>query len=138
VTRDEWEDCLGLALALLRLNALVFIGYGVAFAFAPQFMSTLVTGAAPSTPAGLVDMRSTYGGMSIGLGILLALAAQSHSTHRLGLLGVLAVMVGMGTTRALGLLTDGAGNTAMYAYLVLEVVVAGMALWALTRDSPAL
>jgi hypothetical protein len=126
---------LGLTVALLRLNAFVFVGYGIAFALAPEFMSLLVTGSVPSTSAGVTDMRSTYGGMSIGLGFLLALASKSKSTHRLGTLGVLAVMIGMATTRGLGLLVDGTGNAAMHGYLAVEVAIAVTAFWALTRGS---
>lgn len=123
------------ARVLLCLNAAVFIGYGAAFAVAPEFMSTLVTGGLPSTAAGLVDMRSTYGGMSAGLGLLLALAAGAPRHHRLGLQGVAAVLGGMGASRAVGLLVDGGGIPTMYVYLALEVVVAGLALVVLRRGA---
>lgn len=120
---------MSLPVALLRLNALVFIAYGVAFTVAPESMSNLVTGSAPSTPSGLIDMRSTYGGMSVGLGVLLALLARNPDTHRIGLLGVAAVMAGMGASRILGLITDGTANVAMYIYLALEILMAAFALW---------
>ena len=118
---------------LLWLNSAIFVGYGIAFSLAPEAMSTLVTGAAPTTASGLIDMRSTYGGMSIGLGILLGLAARSATSHPLGLRGVVAVMVGMASSRLLGLLVDGDANAAMYLYLALEISVAALAIWALRR-----
>lgn len=121
--------------ALILLTALVFVAYGIGFALAPLFMSNLVTNGFPSTPAGITDMRSTYGGMSIGLGILLALAARSTASVRLGLLGVFAAMAGMGSTRALGLFTDRSGNAVMYAYLALEVGAACAALIALRPEN---
>jgi hydrogenase/urease accessory protein HupE len=65
--------------------------------------------------------------MSIGLGILLGLTARTPSAHGLGLLGVVAVMVGMGSTRALGMALDGDSNASMYAYLALEVLMASAA-----------
>lgn len=118
---------------ILWLNAAVFTLYGVAFALDPEAMSQLVTGAAPSAGPALTDMRATYGGMSIGLGVLFALAARSSAGQRLGLAGVLAVMLGMATTRALGIVFDGDPNGAMFAYLAVEIVVAGVAIWALRR-----
>jgi len=128
---------LALPAVILWLNAVVFLLYGLVFALAPEVMSTLVTGSSPSTGSGLTDMRSTYGGMSIGLGLLLGLAARRPANHSLGLLGVVAIMVGMGCTRVLGMLVDGHANAGMYVYLALEVVMAGLALWVFRRLDPS-
>jgi glycerate kinase len=125
-----------MAPVLIRLTAFIFIVYGLAFAASPELMSTLFTGGAPTTPAGITDMRAAYGGVSLGLGVLLALTAKSPTTHLIGLYGVAASMIGMGTTRALGLLLDDSGNPIMYANLALEVAVACVALWAI-RNEPS-
>ena len=102
-------------------------------------MSQLVTGAAPSAGPALTDMRATYGGMSIGLGVLFALAARSSAGQRLGLAGVLAVMLGMATTRALGIVFDGDPNGAMFglrATSARQRTGAGRALVSSVAEAP--
>jgi hypothetical protein len=126
-----------LASLLIRLNAAVFIVYGVAFALAPETLSNLVTGGSPETPSGIIDMRSTYGGMSIGLGVLLVLTARDSRLHGLGLSAVLAVMSCMAGSRLLGIAVDGEPNSMMWAYLAVELLVAGIASWAIRADRAA-
>ena len=120
-----------LATPILWLNAGVFFLYGVAFALFPAEMAEFVTGGSPSTASGLIDLRSTYGGMSMGIGALFAFAARDASLHRIGLRGVLAVMLGMGGARAIGIVVDGNPNAWMFVYLALEVGMAGASGWAL-------
>ena len=116
---------------LIGLNALVFVAYGVAFAIAPVALSLFVTESAPGSTSGIIDMRSTYGGMSIGLGILLGLMARDPGLHGLGLRSVIVVMVFMASSRLLGIALDGRPNGMMWAYLVAEVLVVVLAAWAL-------
>ena len=118
---------------LIWLNAIVFVAYGAGFAVAPEALAIWVTGSAPGTPSGLIDLRATYGGMSIGLGLFFALTARDPSRHRLGLQAVLVVMVCMAGTRLLGITLDGTPNSKMWIYLALEILVAGLAGWGLWR-----
>lgn len=106
---------------IVVLTAIVFFLYGLGFALAPGYLSLAVTDSIPSSASGLIDMRATYGGMSIAVGIMLFLL--SRSDLQLGLIGVFLLMLCMAVTRVYGILTDGVANPLMYAYLVLEVSI---------------
>ena len=126
-----------LDVTFLWLNALFFVAYGLAFAFAPTFLSELVTGAAPATPSALADARATYGGMTIGVGVIFGLCARSASTRTLGLWAIAAVMFFMAAGRTLGIAQDGSVNALMFVYLGAEIIVMTIALWAQRTSSSA-
>lgn len=113
---------------LVQLTAAFFLVYGLIFAIHPASLSDMVTGSAPSTTSGLIDMRATYGGMSAAVGILMLLLAKNQSTLRLGLLSVILVLLGMALARTIGIVVDGAPNNLMYVYLVAEIVPSLIAL----------
>jgi len=113
---------------LVILTAAFFLVYGVLFALFPGALSDMVTGGVPATASGLIDMRATYGGMSIAVGLLMFLLAMAPQTLEVGLLAVVLVLMGMATTRTLGILLDGSANSLMYVYLSAEVVPAIVAL----------
>ena len=109
---------------LLLLGSGVFALYGLLFSIAPVELARLVTGDAPSSPSALIDMRATYGGMSIAVGMILMLLALKEETIRIGVVSLLLVMVCMAATRIVGIAVDGDANIAMYFYLGLEIVAA--------------
>ncbi|MGI9265526.1 MAG: DUF4345 domain-containing protein [Gammaproteobacteria bacterium] len=111
---------------LLLLGSGIFALYGLLFSVAPVELALLVTGAVPASPSALIDMRATYGGMSIALGIIFMLLALQETTIRVGVVGLLLVMVCMAITRLVGIAMDGDANTVMYAYLALEIVAAAL------------
>lgn len=111
-----------IAKILVQLTAVFFLAYGLMFALCPGSLSGMVTGSVPSTTSGLIDMRATYGGMSIAVGLMMLLLANHQSTLRLGLLSVVVVLLGMASARTLGIIADGTPNNLMYAYLVAELV----------------
>jgi|TARA_R110001592_G_scaffold75064_1_gene227455 hypothetical protein len=121
---------------LINITAAIFALYGLGFVFAPAQLALLITDAAPATATALTDMRATYGGMSVGVGIVLFVLSSKAETIRLGLLAVLLLMVGMGGGRLVGLIIDGAENQIMYVYLALEVVASVAAWLLLSRDKP--
>jgi hypothetical protein len=53
---------------LIRLNAAFFVVYGLAFVLAPEAVGRAITGSAPDTSSGVIDMRATYGGMTVAVG----------------------------------------------------------------------
>ena len=120
---------------LIWINALVFIAYGLGFVFFPETLALLVTGSAPSTSSGVIDMRATYGGMTLGLGVLFGLSASDPRTVRLGVWGIIVVMIGMAAGRLFGMIQDGTPNPIMYIFLAVEIVVVILASWALRRDT---
>ncbi len=120
-------------LVIVRLNAVLFLAYGLGFVFLPEAMSRLVNGSAPTAVSALIDMRATYGGLSVAVGGLLFLLASNRGVVRQGLAGVVLLMAGMAGGRLYGIVVDGAPNTVMYWYLAFEVAMALIALWALMR-----
>tara|TARA_R110001599_G_scaffold297218_2_gene501487 strand:+ start:270 stop:785 length:516 start_codon:yes stop_codon:yes gene_type:complete len=118
---------------LVNITATIFALYGLGFVFAPSQLSLLVTNAVPTTAAALTDMRATYGGMSIAVGIVLFILASKPESIRLGLAAVLSLMLGMACGRVVGFIIDGSENTIMYVYLALELGAAAAALFLLSR-----
>ena len=118
-----------IASAVVWIAGLFFVLYGVAFTFAPVDMAAWVTGDAPGTPSAAIDMRATYGGMSIAVGLSILLLGLRTATVSLGLLIIAIVLLAMAAARLLGIALDGSPNGLMLLYLVLEVVGAALALF---------
>jgi len=108
-----------------------FLLYGLAFAFVPEQFSLLVTQSAPQSPSGLIEFRATFGGMTIAVGVLLALTTRKRELFRFGVVSVLVIMLLMAASRSVGILLDGPANTLMYIYLVAELATAALATYAL-------
>lgn len=113
---------------LIWFTAAIFLAYGFLFALYPSSFSNIVTGSMPATTSGLIDMRATYGGMSIAVGLLMFLLGANERTIKLGLLSVFVVLLGMAITRVFGIIVDGSPNKLMYIYLLAEVVPATIAI----------
>lgn len=120
---------------LVQLTAAVFVMAGVGFVIIPEVLSEFVTGGVPATASGLTDMRATYGGVQLAMGILLWVLASNPLWLKPGLIGVFAAMVGMASGRALGMVIDGSPNVMMWAFLALEIVVATAAVVGLRKAS---
>ncbi len=116
---------------LLWLNCGLFVVFGLGFIFAPAPLSTLITGAAPATSSGLIDLRATYGGMGLGLGFIFGFLAKKAELARLGAHSILVVMVSLAGARLLGMGLDGAPNFFMLVLLGAELGMAGVAVLAL-------
>lgn len=119
---------------LLWINCVLFALFGAGFALMPETLSTLLTDSAPATASAMIDMRATYGGVSLGLAFIFAQCARTGAT-RLGVLGVLAVMGGLATARGIGMLLDGSANRFMDTLLVAEVTMAALAALSLRRGT---
>ena len=120
---------------LIRLTALIFFVYGVLFTVFPLHMLFIVADGAVSSSSGWIDIRSTYGGVSMALGWLLYQLSRQSSTVLLGLKSVFAIMTLMALSRVVGIILDGSPNWVMYIYLVLEVVVASISGYVLAKGS---
>jgi hypothetical protein len=66
---------------LLRVNAALFIAFGTCFIVAPEFFADALTGSEPWTSSALIDMRATYGGMCLGVGLAFWFCARQRETH---------------------------------------------------------
>ena len=118
-----------MARLLVTVTGIFFLFYGAAFTLFPVEMATLVTGDNPRTASGIIDLRATYGGMSISVGAIILIIAADSKRLALALLITAIVLLAMAAGRVLGMLTDGSANAIMYLYLAMELVVSAMALW---------
>ena len=96
-----------------------FFIYGLLFIVFPQEALQMLVQGKVSTRSELIDLRATYGGMMIGLGLLLFILANNVSTIKVGLLAVFILMLCMALGRIIGIVIDGEPNQLMYIYLSL-------------------
>ena len=120
---------------LMWLNAALFVVFGIGFIVAPALLSQLITGATPGTTSALIDLRATYGGMALGIGLFWGYCARRPGTLRIGLLSSLLVLVGIALGRLVGMIVDGSPNTFMFVLLAAELLFIGLVALALRRTS---
>lgn len=125
------------AARFLWLNAGLFATFGLGFIIAPAYFAALFTNGAPATPSGLTDMRATYGGVALGLGLLFAWHGADPARVRGGLRALGLVVAPLAAARLYGMLADGAPNAFMFAFLGAELAVVGAAVWLLRRGVAA-
>jgi hypothetical protein len=118
-----------MAKLLVWAIGLFFILYGIAFIIAPTEMAVFVTGDSPKTPSGVIDLRATYGGMSISVGTILLIVISKVEHLRLALLLTAIVLLAMAAGRSVGMFQDGEPNVVMYLYLVAELIFSLTAFW---------
>ena len=73
------------------------------------------------------DLRATYGGLEVGLGVFLLVCLSRVDFVRIGLLVATCAFTGMASGRLLGLLTDGGWQPLNWLVFVIEVAGAGFA-----------
>lgn len=121
----------------LWIAGLGFTGFGIACLVAP--LETLASaGVILSGPVAAAEIRAFYGGLEIGLGICLLLAAGSVRHHRAGLVLCLATYGAIGLARALGMALDGVATPFLWTALAVELGLAAMAAISLRGRSAAL
>lgn len=122
---------------LLWVNCALFVAFGVGFIGAPGFLSTLITGGAPSISSALIDMRATYGGMGLGVGLFFAFCARQPSSVRLGLIASLLVLGSIAAGRLIGIVVDGSPNAFMFVLLVAEMLFVALVMVAIKSSKHA-
>ena len=94
----------------------------------PVELSQWVTDSHPQSSSGVIDLRATYGGLSIAVGIILCRLGSNPVWLSLGLQSVALVLLAMAAGRVLGMVLDGSPNPLMYLHLAGEVLFAVLAL----------
>ena len=112
--------------AVLWLNALAFIGFGLAFTLWPLPMARYVEIVLP-TPTARIDFAATYGGFELGFGIFLVACARRTAWLEAGLWASAAALVGFALIRLHGLIFA-AGPATRVIYFALALEIAGSAL----------
>ena len=118
----------------ILINSIVFLLYGIGFMFFTETLSLYVIDTVPNTKSGLIDMRATYAGMSIGFALLLYLTSQDSKIFVLGVKSIILIVGGMALGRFTGIIKEGSPNTLMYIYLLLEVLVVLIGVKLLTKS----
>jgi hypothetical protein len=118
---------------LLRVTAVVFIVFGICFIAAPEYFSNALTGSEPWTSSALIDMRATYGGMGLGIGLAFWFCARQRETVIAGLVGAFLVLGATAIARVIGFFADGSPNIVMQAMFGAEVLFVVLSAAALKR-----
>lgn len=108
--------------SLLWLNSVLFAVFGSSFIAAPELFAKVITGAIPGTSSALIDMRATYGGMGLGIGLFFGFCARRPATVELGLYASLFVLGTTAIARLAGFAADGAPNVFMLLLVSAELL----------------
>ncbi|UTW06644.1 DUF4345 family protein [Pseudomonas benzenivorans] len=120
-----------LARVVLILQILALGGLGLAYFIRPHEMSNL-SGMLLMAPAAATDVRAYYGGLQLGLAAYLLLALARLELIRGALTLLVLLYSALALARIGGLWLDGgAQQTFNLVALLLELVSAGLAFWAL-------
>jgi len=117
----------------LLLLGLGFIAFGV-HSFADPGNLVAAMGADKMTSDGLYELRSIYGGTSLGGGLLLLIASFRESLKRPALYFVIAYMGGYALARLAAVQIDGMPSQRLIIYWVIESVCAILAIILLRKN----
>ncbi len=115
----------------LWINSVFFVVFGLSFMLAPSSSAELLIGSIPASPSAMIDMRATYGGFGLGIGVILGLCARNIDLVLVGLRSSLAIYSGIVLGRIVGIFLDGEPNNSIYAGLFAETVFLGLTVLAI-------
>ena len=121
-----------MARIFLWVTALVFLGFGIWGLLSPAAM-TANFGIALDTPDAKTMIRASYGGFLIGGGLFFAWCALAADRTRFGLAAVALLTAPILLSRIVGMVLDGASSPYHQAYIAIELVGAGLALYFLRK-----
>ncbi len=119
--------------SLLWLNSVLFVVFGACFIAAPGLLANVITGAAPGTSSALIDMRATYGGMGLGIGLFFGFCARRPTTVQVGLFASLFVLGTTAIARLVGFAVDGSPNVFMFLLVSAELLFVALIVVALRQ-----
>ena len=120
---------------LLAVQAIAFLGLGLAYFTRPEQMANL-SGMLLMAPAAITDVRAWYGGLQVGLAAYLLMAMSRVDLARAALTLMVLLFSALALARIGGLWLDGGlQQTFNLAALLIEVVFAGLSFLALRQLS---
>ena len=122
------------ARAYLYFVAVMGLFFGLWYLIAPAGM-TDPTGFGPLGPNALTDVRATYGGFQIGLGLFTLWTAADPARVRTGLLLQALTIGAIASCRLTGFAIDGSPNGFLQSAIVTEITLTAIAAFALRRLS---
>jgi hypothetical protein len=84
----------------------------------------------PNTPAALAEIRSTYGGLHVGIALFLLMCAAWEGLRRAGLLFCGLAFAAAGVARVAGILEFQAAEPRQVLTAILEIAFSALTLWA--------
>jgi nitrate reductase gamma subunit len=121
-----------MARGFLWAVAAVFIAFGLWGLLSPEAM-VKEFGVSLGGADGTTMIRASYGGFLIGEGLLFAWCAFAQDRLRFGLVAVALLTTPILLSRLLGIAIDGASSTYHQAYVVIELIGVGLALFFLRK-----
>jgi hypothetical protein len=111
----------------LGLIALAFLGFGVLGWINPVGtvapLDITIQAAQAKT-----EIRATYGGFMVGVGLLLLFTAVDTNAVRFGLVSVAVVLFSIGLTRLYGIVVDNTQASLQWQLLAMELIPAALAV----------
>jgi hypothetical protein len=117
---------------LLIGSAIIFVLVGIAFLFVPQQYAAVLEISA-LTPLARTDLRATYGGLELGIGIFLLLCLVRRGWMEPGLWALGLATGGFAIGRLIGFALERSVPPLMLGFLVIEVLVASLSFLCLRR-----
>ena len=121
---------------LLLSSALIFVAVGAVFLAFPQQYGQLLELSLPTAMA-RTDVRATYGGLELGLGVFLILCVVRREWTRAGLWALALATGGFAAGRIVGLAFERTISSVMAGFLALEIVVTLLAVFVLLAKKRA-
>lgn len=122
-----------LSKGLLWVAALIFVGIGVLYTFAPEMIIPIAENPAASASA-RTEIRAVYGGIELGLGIFFALSARREDLRVAGLAAAALVSGCAGLARYSSFFFEGGLDTLQLAFGASELVGGLFAAYVLRRE----
>lgn len=120
---------------VISIAGLGFVGFGIIFLCWPEVMLPGIGIVTPDLQS-QIEIRAMYGGLELGLGILI-LSCFAAERQRFGLQLSLASYGGLGLARAASMLVMGVASPFLWVALIWEGVIAALALLALRNKKSA-
>jgi hypothetical protein len=121
---------------VIAIAGLGFIAFGIVFLCWPNMIMPGL-GVQALNDQAQVEIRAMYGGLELGLGLLM-LSCFSAKRQRFGLQLSLASYGGLGMARMASMLVIGVATPFLWFALIWEAVIAALALLALRNQKPAM
>lgn len=117
-------------------NALVWIGFGPAFYFAPEVLAGQLD-IALTSPTAIADFRAMYGGAPLGIGIFMAMGIWRRQWMKPALMVIVLATAGLLLGRLITMVQPGGVGTIIYLFAALELGAIIGATW-LYRVQPSM
>lgn len=114
----------------LILTALVYLAIGIIFLVDPVYWASSLDISLPTKTA-IIDLRATYGGCMLALGVFFLYSIKSRLFIRTGLVLQALTFAGFGLSRAAGIFIDGTPRPIMFYLLIAEICGFGLAVYCL-------